>query len=191
MNSTWFFWQAVGFIGGVVYCSFFEWTLHRFVMHKNLKFFQYPFRSHALIHHTVFKADQTYHFKRHQDKKIVKMAWWNAPLMWTIHLPWFYLLQKGTGVHVMWGLLLSMVIYYIVYEYMHYCMHVPKDRNVEFSPIFYKLNGHHLLHHRYMHRNFNVVLPLADMILGTLILRSPIKFAQAVGPSLPCVQPKR
>jgi sterol desaturase/sphingolipid hydroxylase (fatty acid hydroxylase superfamily) len=68
-------------------------------------------------------------------------------------------------------------------------MHLPKERRVEKAGIFYRLNGHHLLHHRYMHRNFNVVLPLADLILGTLMVRSKVKFAQATGPQVPDVQP--
>ncbi len=41
-----------------------------------------------------------------------------------------------------------------------------------------------------MHKNFNVVLPLADLCLGTLLLRSKVAFAQAQGPSVPNVQPK-
>jgi sterol desaturase/sphingolipid hydroxylase (fatty acid hydroxylase superfamily) len=61
---------------------------------------------------------------------------------------------------------------------------------VERSGIFFRLNGHHLLHHRYMGKNFNVVLPLADLCLRTLLLRSKIAFAQAQGPSVPDVQPK-
>lgn len=40
-----------------------------------------------------------------------------------------------------------------------------------------------------MGRNLNVVLPLFDWIFGTLLLRSPVKFAQATGPSVPNVQP--
>jgi sterol desaturase/sphingolipid hydroxylase (fatty acid hydroxylase superfamily) len=69
-------------------------------------------------------------------------------------------------------------------------MHIPRRRNIERSGIFFRLNGHHLLHHRYMSKNLNVVLPLFDLIFGTLILRSPIKFAQATGPSVPNVQPR-
>jgi len=42
-----------------------------------------------------------------------------------------------------------------------------------------------------MHRNFNVVLPLADLLLGTLRLRSKIAFAQPQGPSVPDVQPRK
>src|SRR3954462_6656187 len=72
---------------------------------------------------------------------------------------------------------------------MHWCMHLPKQRKVELSWIFYRLNGHHLLHHRYMHKNFNVVLPLADLLFGTLLLRSRVSFKQALGPAVPNVQP--
>jgi sterol desaturase/sphingolipid hydroxylase (fatty acid hydroxylase superfamily) len=68
-------------------------------------------------------------------------------------------------------------------------MHVPRKRNLERSGIFFRLNGHHLLHHRYINKNFNVVLPLADLCLGTLLLRSKVKFRQARSP-VPDVQPR-
>jgi sterol desaturase/sphingolipid hydroxylase (fatty acid hydroxylase superfamily) len=69
-------------------------------------------------------------------------------------------------------------------------MHLPKSRRLERSWVFRRLNGHHLLHHRYMHRNFNVVFPLADLLFGTLLLRSKLRFAQALGPAVPDVQPR-
>jgi len=67
-------------------------------------------------------------------------------------------------------------------------MHIPGKRRVERSGLFFRLNGHHLLHHRYMNRNFNVVLPLADLFFGTLLARSKIRFAQPQGPPVPDVQ---
>jgi hypothetical protein len=69
-------------------------------------------------------------------------------------------------------------------------MHLPRKRNVERSGIFFRLNGHHLLHHRYMRKVLKVVLPLADLLLGTLLLRSPLHFKQARGPAVPDVQPR-
>jgi hypothetical protein len=69
-------------------------------------------------------------------------------------------------------------------------MHKPKHR-VERSGIFFVLNGHHLLHHRYIYKNFNVVLPLADLCLNTLLVRSKVCFAQARGEGVPDVQPSR
>ena len=189
--SSFLFWAAIGVLGGTSVSSFFEWALHRFLMHRPLWVITYPFNRHALIHHHVFKSDHTYHLINEQDKKTIPMAWWNGPvLVFLCQLP-FLIIAIISG---KWGFLcgstLACTIYYAAYEYMHWCMHLPRNRHVERSGIFFRLNGHHLLHHRYMHKNFNVVLPMADLCLGTLLLRSRVHFKQAQGPAVPNVQPK-
>jgi hypothetical protein len=186
------FWASVGFGLGVVIASFFEWTLHRFVMHKALGKFDYAFQAHAVVHHQTFKADHTYHLINESDKHTIPMAWWNGPvLIACCMIPGTLVAWAFGSWQVAVGALAAFITYYGCYEYMHWCMHLPKARRVEKSWVFYRLNGHHLLHHRYMHKNFNVVLPLADLLLGTLILRSKIQFAQAVGPTVPNVQPRQ
>ena len=70
---------AASFAGAVVYASFFEWTLHRFVMHRPVGKFDYAFKAHAIVHHHVFKADHTYHLINEKDKETIPMAWWNGP----------------------------------------------------------------------------------------------------------------
>jgi hypothetical protein len=40
-----------------------------------------------------------------------------------------------------------------------------------------------------MHKNFNVVLPIADLCLGTFMARAKARFCQATGPSVPDMQP--
>jgi hypothetical protein len=189
--TAFLFWTSIGFILGCVVASFFEWTLHRFLMHQPLGGFRYPFERHALIHHHIFKADHTYHLIDDKDKKTIPMAWWNGPvLIAACQIP----VLVAAVIFQKWALLVgasvSCTAYYAAYEYMHWCMHLPKRRHVERSGIFFRLNGHHLLHHRYMHKNFNVVCPLADLCLGTLILRSKAHFKQAEGPSVPNVQPR-
>ena len=186
----WLSWQTIGFAGGVIYCSLFEWLLHKYVMHKPLKFFRYPFLAHAVTHHGKFKADQTYHLQDEADKETVPMAWWNAPAIWVLHILPMLGVQWLVGKPIFWGAMSTMIVYYAAYEYMHWCMHIPRKRNIERSGLFFRLNGHHLLHHRYMGKNLNVVLPLFDFLFGTLITRSPIKFAQATGPTIPNVQPR-
>ncbi len=184
------YWAALAVIPAVVFASFFEWTLHRFVMHQPVGPFTYPFRAHALIHHQIFRADHSYHLIEEKDKWTIPMAWWNGPvLVFFTSLPFtlagWYFHKWGIAV----GGLVTQAAYYACYEYIHWCMHLPRKRIVERSGIFFRLNGHHILHHRYMHKNFNVVFPLADLCLGTLLLRSKIRFPQPTGPSVPNLQP--
>ncbi len=164
--------------------------LHKYVMHRPVGPFRYPFQAHAIVHHGTFKADHSYHLQDEADKHTVPMAWWNAPVMWLLHIGPVLLFQHLLGQPVAIGLLGAMILYYATYEYLHWCMHIPRNRKLERSGLFFRLNGHHLLHHRYMHKNFNVVLPLFDVLFGTLLTRSLVKFAQASGPSLPDVQPR-
>lgn len=177
----------------ICYLSFFEWCLHRFVMHQKFLRFSYAFLAHAGTHHGKFRSDQTYHLHTHpHDRKTITMAWWNGGVLVAIvtltSIPACIMLSN-------WWIALIMCLctasYYAAYEYSHWCMHLPKKRKMETFFLFRWLNGHHLLHHRYPKRNFNVVLPLADLCLRTLLIRSPISFKQATGPSIPCVQPKK
>jgi hypothetical protein len=183
-------WMAVGLAAGVVFASFFEWVLHKYVMHRPVGRFRYAFHAHALVHHQRFKADHTYHLLDQKDRETIPMAWWNGPVLVAIGVIPFALASWGLG---SWGFAvggpLALAAYYGVYEYLHWCMHLPKRRRVEKPWLFRKLNGHHLLHHRYMHKNFNVVFPLADICLGTFLSRAKTHFAQAIGPSVPNVQP--
>lgn len=183
-------WSVAGLLSGIVFASFFEWVLHRYVMHRPVWNFRYAFQAHAVVHHQIFKADKTYHLLNEKDKETIPMAWWNGPVLILIGVAPYALLSWLIGE---WsfaiGGLVAFASYYATYEYIHWCMHLPKARRVEKPWWFRKLNGHHLLHHRYMHKNFNVVLPLADYILGTLMLRAKTRFAQATGPSVPDVQP--
>ncbi|MDQ2933258.1 MAG: sterol desaturase family protein [bacterium] len=184
---------TIGLLIGIVYASFFEWWLHKNVMHKPLGKFEYPFNAHAIIHHTTFKADHTYHLIRDSDKMTIPMKWWNGPVLTLVaQIPFLIASILFSNYWIVFGSTCAVAAYYCTYEYIHWCMHLPtkeRKRLIERSWFFYRLNGHHLLHHRYMHKNFNVVLPLADLLLGTFLPRSKVCFAQATGPSVPDVQP--
>ncbi len=190
ISAGFFLWLAAGFAASVIFCSFFEWGLHRFVMHKPVAGFKYPFERHTLVHHRIFRADRSYHLIEPKDKHTVPMAWWNGPALIAVtQVPFVFAAWWLGQLEMLLGSALAAGAYYAAYEYLHWCMHVPARRPVERSGLFFRLNGHHLLHHRYMHKNYNVVLPLADLCLGTLLLRSKVRFAQARGVSVPDVQP--
>lgn len=185
------FYSLFGFFLGIIYASFFEWILHKYIMHRPLGKFDYPFKAHAIAHHQTFKADHTYHLINEKDKYTIPMAWWNGPVLVLLaQIPFLIVSILIGNYYLVHGSTIAVGCYYATYEYLHWCMHLPKKRRVEMSWIFYRLNGHHLLHHRYMTKNFNVVLPLADLLTGTILLRSKICFNQAQGPRVPNVQPK-
>jgi len=189
--TSFLLWLGIGVATGMVASSFFEWTLHRFFMHRPICGFRYPFERHTLVHHQIFKADASYHLIHEQDKQTIPMAWWNGPVLVLVGLVPFliasFFLQRWA---LLCGAALAFSLYYGAYEYLHWCMHLPKSRRLERSWIFRRLNGHHILHHRYMQKNFNVVLPLADLLLGTLRVRAKFLFTQPQGPAVPNVQPR-
>ncbi len=185
-------------LGGVAYASLLEYLLHRYIMHHPVGPFRYPYEAHALTHHRIFKADDTYHLIDEKDKQTIPMAWWNGIVLVAIAaIPPLLVSFLFHNWSVLMITTIVVAIYYGIYEYIHWCMHLPLPRRrlVEAFPIigwiFYRLNGHHLLHHRYMSRhNFNVVFPLWDFFLRTLLIRSKTYFKQARGPCVPDVQPR-
>lgn len=162
---------AGAFAALYLYASFFEWTMHRYVMHRPfMNFFRYPFRTHAQTHHVVFRHDDTYHLSRQEDEDVVAFAWWNAPVLIGSHMALLAgLANLAGGWPLFVGGSLGITAYYACYEYFHWCMHVPKNRWFERTRLFQGINLHHRLHHFRQGTNFNVVLPLADLLLGTLL----------------------
>lgn len=163
------FMGAAVFAAAIVYASFFEWTMHRFLMHRPLPFFDYPFRTHTLTHHHIFNAFGGYHLQGEAHKDKVTFSWWNAPVLIGMHLPVLYFLQKAADFPVFWPALAALLAYYTAYETLHWLMHVPKERWIERTTGFRFLDRHHRLHHLFQYKNFNVVFPLADVVLRTRI----------------------
>jgi hypothetical protein len=182
---------------GVPYASIFEWTLHRYVMHRPVGRFRYAFNAHALTHHGLFGADETYHLRPSNVREKIPMAWWNGPVLILISSAPFYViamlmyfvfgLEGALSVAVTALILFSS--YYGIYEYIHWCWHRPKNRRVEHLKVVKWLNGLHIIHHRYMAYNFNLVCPLADWMFGTYLARAKKPFAQVQGDCVPNVQP--
>ena len=151
-----------------IYCSFFEWFIHRHIMHVKRFPLHDAFRGHTLVHHQIYHGDR---FLRHTHGRApnVVMRWYAFPGMLLFHVPFFAAFQWLTGWPVLWGGILACMFYFAGYEYTHYLMHVPRGHFVERFRWFQFLRNHHRLHHKYMLRNLNVFVPLADICFGTLV----------------------
>jgi hypothetical protein len=91
----------------------------------------------------------------------IPMAWWNGPvLVFLCSLPFAAVswCDVATGDFLLGGAV-TCELYYAPTSTCTGACTCPRKRIVERAGIFFRLNGHHILHHRYMHKNFNVVLP--------------------------------
>lgn len=142
-------------------------------MHTKRKWFEYPFKAHAVIHHQIFKADETYHLQKDEDKHTIPMAWWNGPALALIStLPIFIIAYFLNDYSICKKVGISVYGYYVVYESMHFLMHLPIDKQPWWFKkfhVFRDLDGRHNLHHLHMNsKNFNVVVWFWDWVFGTL-----------------------
>src|SRR5262245_47747922 len=94
-----------------------------------------------------------------------------------LHTPVILWLQTTLGANIFAGGLSALILYYFLYEYLHYCMHIPKRRWLETTAWFRWLDSHHHMHHKRHFNTLNVLLPLADIVFDTLI---PVKDHLAV-----------
>jgi hypothetical protein len=155
-----------GFALLFVYASFFEYAFHRWIMHRRWRLFTHTYQMHTLLHHRVFHGDATYQV--HQSEDRILFEWWQGPLLLAVHAPGVWGLELASGLPVFWGGMAAMAVYYGLYEYVHWCVHCPAGRWIEGKRVFQYLSAHHRLHHRLWRTNFNVVLPLGDLVFGTL-----------------------
>lgn len=159
--------ELTAFAVYVVYCSFFEWTFHRHLFHTP-KFGYYTFKMHTLVHHQIYGAGETYHAHDDHPHKVT-MDWWALLGFLGFNAPIFWVIQKVTHIPSFWAGMTAVTIYYALYESFHWAMHVPKASNILSRFAFYRyLDAHHHIHHKYMLSNLNVILPLADLVMGTL-----------------------
>ena len=161
--------ELIAFVCYFLYGSFFEWAFHKYLFHSN-KYLKPTYRAHTLIHHQRYKyAKNSYEWQEGQKKEHLAMDWFALPLFVGIHLPIQIAVQYVTGIPSVWGGVAAIVTYYAVYEFFHYCMHVPNHRWFEGKWPFEFVKEHHRIHHKHMLRNLNVFFPLADLCLGTFI----------------------
>ncbi len=166
MTSLWT--QVLSGLCWIVYGSFFEWYWHKFWMHTP-RFPREAFRGHTLVHHQLYKGDDSFYLTETNHPEHILLKPYALPAIVAAHLPIMYGIDRFLIHHTLIGGLIATVLYFVIYEYMHWNMHVPRGHFVERYRWFQFLRTHHKLHHRYYQKNFCVLFPLADWCLGTLI----------------------
>jgi hypothetical protein len=163
-----------------VQASFFEWAFHRYWLHRPW-LPESCFTSHTLIHHQVCKHDDTFHVVEEEQEESLTFKWWGGPLLIVINIAPWALISWGLAaaglsfpyLAFVISFAVTMSLYYAGYEGLHHIMHKPSIPFIVRSPYFRFIERHHRIHHIHMDRNLNVLLPLADLCLGTLVTTMP------------------
>ncbi len=160
---------TLAFVASFIYCSFLEWVLHKHFMHSP-RFMREPFERHAVQHHGMHRSGRSFFADLREQPQYMLIGASFFPIFWCMHLPIFVafelLVARGSG----FGIALGTAAYCLAYEVIHWCEHVPRNRWFERTRWFQFLLEHHRLHHKFARKNYNVVLPLPDLLLGTLSL---------------------
>jgi hypothetical protein len=144
--------------------SFIEHQVHSQLMHRrSFATFQKTFEAHAGTHHghyTKIFSDEP--VPRGEDKEI-QLTVRKAPIK---ALPFAAVIAlfswQGAIIFIC-----TVVFHHWAWNKIHLEMHKPESRGFSRWPVYKFLARYHWLHHRYPDKNFNVVFPFADYILGT------------------------
>ena len=150
--------------------SVIEHQVHSKLMHRpnflgrRTAGFKRVFEAHSIVHHQqqyskVFSDEPV---PPGEDKEI-RLTLRKAPikaLPFAIAIALVSWQGAIVFVAVMW-------LHHWLWNKIHLEMHKPEQRVFSTWPIYKFLARYHWLHHRYRDKNFNVVFPFADYVLGT------------------------
>lgn len=168
-NVLWWEWLTVPVV--FVACNFFEWWIHRYVMHRPRKDrgSRAIYTRHTLMHHQFFTAREM-RFADHDDWRVTVFPPFALVTFIMISIPPALIAGWLITPNVGWLLISTTTAVYLIYEFMHFCCHVDDNWFVRNMPFVNTIRRHHRAHHNQsimMERNMNLTFPFADAVLGT------------------------
>ncbi len=157
------------FLALTVLMSFIEHQVHRQLMHKKNFLSKYIghvktiFERHAGVHHGHYSG-------AFSDEPVAPGT--DRGIRLKINEGFLEALPISAVIAIVsWpgAIIFEIVVclHHFIWNKIHLEMHMPERRFFTKWPVYKFLARHHYLHHRHPDKNFNVVLPLADYILGT------------------------
>ncbi len=147
-----------------------EWRVHKDMLHRRLPFFSELYERHERMHHVVYTADDM-EMRSQKEWALVLMPWFAIVLVTAVLLPVAllsgWLLSRNCGVLV----LCTGVAFFLSYEWLHLAYHLPHSHPVARIGFIRRLSAFHRCHHdppNMKRWNFNVTIPLFDVIHGSL-----------------------
>ena len=157
--------------------NFAEYAAHRWAGHRKGKnpLARLFYSRHTGDHHSFF-IESAMPFESTRDWRVVLFpAYLIFAFLFGLVAPvWYLLMEMGHG-NVAYLYAASAIGGYLFYEGMHFSYHLPRGSFVEKTPGWKQLRRLHVLHHerdQMAAKNFNITLPIFDLLLNTLYWRS-------------------
>lgn len=168
-------------IASTLFISFGEVVLHRHLMHRQqlwswlyrvLPDLRAQFKNHAVMHHGRYYKEFDHEPDAAGKTFNVRILWGDSLRLVITFSPvmaalWFLVswlsaltfLAMLVGHNLAWGV-------------VHMQMHVPAaDSWIGRTAYFRLISRHHFMHHQQTGKNYNVVVPLADFVIGRVARR--------------------
>jgi hypothetical protein len=151
--------------------NFFEWWIHRFVMHRpsRIKALRAIYTRHTLMHHQFFTEEEM-RFAGPIDWRVTFFPPYALVTFTAISLPGAVVLGQLVSANCGWLFVLTTTAMYLLYEFMHFCCHIDDNAFVRYFPMVNTIRRHHAAHHNQflmMERNMNLTFPIMDWLFGT------------------------
>ncbi|NVJ19182.1 sterol desaturase family protein [Myxococcus sp. AM010] len=161
----WLTLPAVFLLGNVV-----EFLGHRGPMHHRRRGLGLLFQRHTEQHHRFFTHDALAYESARDVKMVlfppVLLLFFLGAIAAPLGTLCFVLISPNVG----WLFVAAAVGYYLMYEWLHFCHHLPPEHPVAQLALMRQLRRHHEAHHdpaKMQRHNFNISFPFADWLFGT------------------------
>ena len=135
------------FMIGLMLGNALEYGVHKYLFHGLGKKKKSIFSFHLRDHHLVSRANQFV------DKRLSKIELIGGPILLLLHLPLLFLAPA-----IYFGMAAYAITFFVVHNYEH--------RHPEFTKKYFPWHWNH--HMKNQNKSWGVVLPLMDILTGTL-----------------------
>ena len=156
--------------GVCLLANFFEWRVHKHVLHRRRWPLTYIYDQHTPMHHVVY-VEEDMALRSVSEFRLVLIPAAGVLGIVVAAAPFAWAVGHFGSAAAGWLFLVTASSYLVTYEVLHLCYHAPPSTRIGRSRVIRFLARWHTKHHdpRFMQRwNFNVIFPLFDYVLGTM-----------------------
>jgi hypothetical protein len=162
-----------------VIANLFEWQAHKGLLHTRRRGATVLYDRHTPEHHVVYGYDDMA-IRDVRELKLVLIPAFGVALIVATAIPFAVGVGLLFGAHAGWLFLATNALYVVGYELSHASYHLPESHPIGRLPLVRVLREHHRRHHhpRLMQRwNFNVTIPIGDLVHRTIASRKTVEAA--------------